>query len=468
MYGFEINRSLALSNAKQLENQLREAILSGKLAAGTRLMPTRSLAKDLGIARNTVIQVYEQLTAEGYLESLEGSGTYTANIGQLPKPHNRSFITDTIHRKQDDINNKVNDIISFNAGNPDVSVFPRIQWAKMMKEACLDEENNSFTYLDYAGHQKLRRAISSYVYRLKGIVCDEEQIIIIPGASGGMDLLAKAFDRKYNRIAIEDPCIDFVKNIFLSTGYEIMPVTVDSHGMEVDSLREIGKADLIYVVPSHQYPIGGVLPAARRVSLLQYACDQGAYIIEDDYDSEFRYKGEVLQALRNLDPERVIYLGSFSKIFSPALRLGYMILPEQLCEAVIRQMELSNCYVNPTLQLAMAEFINQKLLDRHIYKMKKLYESKRIYLIECLKNYFGERISISGEYAGMHLLATFDRELGENDILAMQNNGVDIDLVEDYAILKGKHRNQLVLGYGELSLTQIEEGVRRLKASLQL
>lgn len=466
MYGFEIDRDMALSNAKQLENQLRDAILNGKLAAGTRLLPTRGMAKDLGIARNTVIQVYEQLTAEGYLESKEGSGTYVANIGKLPQSAGRSYEAETVRVKQQNPDSGEEDLISFNAGNPDVSAFPRIQWAKMLKEACLDEDDSLFACLDYAGHPELRRAISSYVYRMKGILCEEEQIIIIPGASGGMDILAKALKRKYNRIAIEDPCIDFVKCIFASVGYEIKPVAVDAHGMDISSLRQLDRMDLIYVVPSHQYPIGGVLPAARRISLLQYASEQQAYVIEDDYDSEFRYKGETLQALRNLDPERVIYLGSFSKIFSPILRLGYMILPKHLCNTVIRQMELSNLYVNPTIQLAMAEFINRKLLDKHIYKMKKLYEGKRIHLMECLRSTFGEHIKISGEYAGMHLLATFDREFGYKDIIAMFRNGVDIDLVEDYAVIKGGHRNQLVLGYGELSLARIEEGVHRLKAAI--
>jgi GntR family transcriptional regulator/MocR family aminotransferase len=301
---------------------------------------------------------------------------------------------------------------------------------------------------------------------VKGIVCDYEQIIIIPGTSGGMDILAKTLERRSNRIAVEDPCIDFVKNIFSKAGYDICPVGVDSQGMDINELKKTGSVDLIYVVPSHQYPIGGVLPASGRIALLNYANEQSAYVIEDDYDSEFRYKGESLQALRNLCPDSVIYLGSFSKIFSPSLRLGYMILPKHLCGQVMKQMELSNTWVNTTEQLALAEFINQMLLDKHIYKMKKLYEKKRLHLMKCLTDAFGKGVKVTGEYAGLHLLASFDRELTENDLQRMKENGIEIDFVEDSALIKGKHRNQLVLGYGELSPDRIEEGIRRLKTSL--
>lgn len=467
MYGFKINRDLPVSNAKQLENQLRDAILSGKLAAGTRILPTRSLAADLGIARNTVIQVYEQLIAEGYLESKEGSGTYVAEVGRLPeypRPINRikpvNIKTKTVAMT------KSKDVISFNAGNPDINTFPRIQWAKLLKETCLDADSKALTYAGISGHPKLRQAISTYVYRMKGIECDPDQIVITSGASGGMDILAKTLSGHCKKAAIEDPCMDFVKNVFEKLSYEIYPVPVDGQGMDINELRKLDGIDVLYVVPSHQYPIGGVLPAARRVALLSYAGEQNSYIIEDDYDSEYRYKGEVLQALRYLDPERVIYLGSFSKIFTPVLRMGYMILPKHLLEPVWKQIELSNQWVNTLEQLAMAEFINQKLMDKHIYKMRKLYENKRIHVMRCLKEAFGDHIKISGEYAGLHLLISFDRDLSEEDLAKLAIHKVDVDFVEDYSLVKGKHLNQLVMGYGELTKEQIEDGIIRLKAAL--
>jgi GntR family transcriptional regulator/MocR family aminotransferase len=458
MFGFKIDRESDLSTAKQLENQIRKAILNGALEAGDRLPPTRTLAKDMLIARNTVIQAYDQLLAEGYLEAREGSGTYVANIGKLPKPKGMTYVSRMDTPKKD--------VISFDAGNPDVHSFPRTGWAKILKETCLVADEAAFTYRYFSGHPRLKKAISDYVYRLKGIRCEESQIVIVSGAAGGMEILAKLFKGSRKRIAVEDPCIHFVKKIFADHRYEICPVDVDGQGMDINSLNKLMGIDLVYVVPSHQFPIGGVLPVPRRIALLQYASKQNAYVIEDDYDSEFRYKGEALQAMRNLDQERVIYLGSFSKIFAPSLRLGYMILPTHLIEQVTDQLQESNLWVNTIEQLALAEFMDEHLMDKHIYKMRKLYENKRKYLIGCLTASFGKRISISGEYAGLHLLVSFDRELTERDLTRIEDIGVEADYVEEYTLVKGQHKNRFVLGYGALSLAQIEEGVTRLQKAL--
>lgn len=460
MFGFEIDHASGLSNVKQLENQIREAILSEKLQAGERLPPTRTLAKDMQIARNTVIQAYEQLLAEGYLEAREGSGTYVANIGKLPKPKWMTYVP------RIDMSKK-KDVIAFDAGNPDVHSFPGAVWAKMLREACLDADEAAFCYSYFSGHPRLKKAISDYVYRMKGIRCEDNQIIVVSGAAGGMEILAKLFCGSRKRIVVEDPCIHFVKKIFADHRYELCPVKVDGQGMDINSLCRLSGIDLIYVVPSHQYPIGGVFPVSRRIALLQYASNQNAYVIEDDYDSEFRYKGEVLQAMRNLDQERVIYMGSFSKIFAPSLRLGYMILPVHLVEQVTCQLQESNLWVNTIDQLAMSRFMEEYQMDKHIYKMRKLYENKRRHLMRTLTEAFQEHISISGEYAGLHLLVSFGRELSERDVKAMEDNGVEADYVEEYALVKGQHKNRIVLGYGALSMAQIEDGVERLKKALK-
>ncbi|QHQ63373.1 aminotransferase class I/II-fold pyridoxal phosphate-dependent enzyme [Anaerocolumna sedimenticola] len=455
-YGFEIDRTLPLSIARQLENQIRDAILCKKLPSGTKMPPTRRLAEELGVARNTIIQVYEQLVAEGYLNSTLGSGTYVSVIGILPDSSRKN------KDRQIKNHNLQKGIISFNAGNPDSNAFPKSQWAKILKNNCLDADQYTLGYGSYAGNIKLQKAICSYVYRVKGIQCDFDQIIIVPGASGGMEVLAPVLLSRDNRIIMEDPCINFVRNTFEKFGYVICPVDVDQQGMEVNQLKSIPEAGLIYVVPSHQFPLGGVLPAARRVELIHYAREHNAYIIEDDYDSEFRYQGEVIQPLRNLQPDRVIYLGSFSKIFTPSLRMGYLIVPDEIRDQVVKQMETANIWVNSLEQMAMAEFIDSMSLDRHIYKMKKLYEGKRKHMIVCLMKAFGDHIKISGENAGLHLLISFDRNLSEMDFERLSQAKVDVDFVEDYSYRKGKHKHQLVLGYGELSISQIEEGITRL------
>lgn len=458
MYGLSIDREHSLSHTKQLEKQFRDAIWQGDLCAGERMPPTRMLAKELGIARNTVVHVYEQLIAEGYLETREGAGTFVAHIGTLRRLSKSKKIAnpEAVIKKA-----VVKNMISFNAGNPDKDNFPKLRWAKLLKEVC-QNENWMIPPDDCSGREELKKSIQSYVYRMKGIHCEEEQIIIVPGTAGGIDILVKAMECRYHKIAVEDPCISFVKSIFESHGYEIIPVEVDSQGIKTQTLRKEEGIDFIYTVPSHQFPIGGVLPASRRNELLQYADKYGAYIIEDDYDSEFRYRGDAIQALWNLDPESVIYMGSFSKIFHPSLRMGYMILPKHICVRVTEQMELSNIWVDTIKQLAMAEFMNSKELDRHIYKMKKLYKNKRQYLIDCMQDMFGDHIQVTGEDAGMHLLVNFNRELNTEDFHEMERAGVEADWAEDYAVIKGKNRNRLVLGYGELNFRQIEEGVKRL------
>lgn len=456
MYGFHIEKGQSSSYSKQLQNQIRDAIITGRLVAGDRLPPTRKLALELEIARNSVIEAYEQLIAEGYLESSTGSGTFISDIGNTSATH---YNTSTYTDFQEDIQE---DVISFNAGSPDESSFPKNLWAKVIKKAVI-EDSSSYSY---AGTELLRKEICSYVYRSKGIVCDYKQIVIVNGASGGLDIIAKAFLNQGNHIAIEDPCIDFVNELFKNHNYQIHPVPVDSQGIITEKLYELDKVNLIYTVPSHQFPIGGVLPAKRRLLLLSYAVEKNAYVIEDDYDSEFRYKGEALQALRNLNPERVIYVGSFSKIFSPDIRLGYLILPFQLCPLITEQMKRSNLWTNTAIQLAMAELLSQKYMDRHTYRMKKIYEEKRLYLMKKLYEEFGDRISISGEYAGLHFLVSFDKNIENEELQRIKSLGVEVDYVEDYALIKEKHKNMLVLGYGNLSFSQMDVGVFLLRQAI--
>ncbi len=456
MYGFHIEKDQTVSNAKQLQIQIREAIITGKLVAGEQLPPTRKLSLGLNIARNSVIEAYEQLIAEGYLESRTGSGTYIADIG------NTSSIYYHTSTYADLRENKQTDVISFNAGSPDELSFPRNLWGKVIKNAIIDDSS----FFSFTGSTLLQKEICSYVFRTKGVVCDYRQIVIVNGASGGLDIIAKAFVDHGNHIAMEDPCIHFAHEIFAKHKYTIHPVPVDNQGMITDKLNELENVDLIYTVPSHQFPIGGVMPAKRRLSLLSYALKKNAYLIEDDYDSEFRYSGDALQALHNLNPDRVIYVGSFSKIFSPYLRLGYLILPFQLCSMITDQIERSNQWVNTATQLAMAELLSKKYIDRHTYRMKKIYEEKRIYLMNKFYEVFANRISISGEYAGLHFLVSFDKNIGNEDLQRMTSLGVEADFVEDYALIKKNHENMLVIGYGNLSFSQMDIGVYRLKQAL--
>jgi len=220
-------------------------------------------------------------------------------------------------------------------------------------------------------------------------------------------------------------------------------------------------------VPSHQFPLGGILPIQRRLALLEYARRKGALIIEDDYDSEFRYRGEPIQSLRHLAPDLVIYLGTFSKVFAPGLRLAFLIVPDHLRARLCRLKEDLNLHTPFIEQMALARFLEDRSFDRHIFKMKRVYRRKRLRLIEALDREFGDRVRIAGEDAGLHLLLSFPgHRFRRTDFPRLAERGVKVDWVEDYARRKGRHRHQLVLGYGGLELDQIEAGVRRLRAAI--
>jgi GntR family transcriptional regulator/MocR family aminotransferase len=461
IYGLNLDRKSPVSLTAQLINELRNKILSSQLAAGERLCATRELAMELGLARNTVITAYEQLISEGYLESRTGSGTYVANLKKVHISKSSSQMPSTINiYKTDELDSNS---IQFDPGSPDNSAFPNILWGKSLKEACLMTPQICFGYSNPEGEIILKKALCEYLQRSKGIVCHPEQIIIVPGSSGGISLLSKLFYSESASVIIEDPSITFVRNIFSSSGYLVQPIPVDKQGMQTELLWNKTKPKLIYAVPSHQFPTGAVLPVARKLELIEYALETDSYIIEDDYDSEFKYSGVTIQSLYNLNSERTIYLGTFSKIFSPAIRLGYLILPSHLYRKAVDLMDELIIRADTLSQLAMAYFMNNRLLDRHIYKMKRLYAGKRKLLIQCLNEVFKDQVIITGENAGLHLMAEFNHKFTDQDFIKLSEQGVIAECAEDYAIMKGFYQNKLILGYGNLTHEQIKEGVKKLQ-----
>jgi GntR family transcriptional regulator / MocR family aminotransferase len=464
MFGLNVDRKSGVSMTCQLIAQMREAILYGRIEANSKMPPTRNLASELGVSRNTIIQVYEQLIAEGYLNGVIGSGTYAADLGEHLKVKKRpvNIVPENTRNEQ---NGKA---IAFYAGNPDVSAFPRTMWAKALKEACLYADKEAFGYGEPKGNIELRKALAGYLYRAKGIYCGSERVFIVPGTSAALEMVSALLYTEECAAAVEDPCLKFVRRAISKNGFNMIPVESDSQGMRTELLPEGSNIKLIYTAPSHQYPLGGVLSIARRLDLLDYARDYGAYIIEDDYDSEFRYIGEPIQPLWSLSDERVIYLGSFSNVFSPSLRMAYLILPQSLTERMEAALSKINIWVGTIEQIALANLIESKQFDRHVYRMKRLYDRKRKLLIRCLKEAFGTEIRISGELAGFYIMITPERDITDEDKKSMIKNGVEADYAEDYAVIKGRHKNGIVLGYGNLSEAEIEEGVKRLKNALKM
>jgi GntR family transcriptional regulator/MocR family aminotransferase len=460
MFGLRLDRTSALSLPQQLTRDIRDRVLAGRLACREELPASRHLARELGVSRNVVVQAFEQLVAEGYLASRVGSGTFVAELA-LPRPAPRPAPTPDQPAAP-----AARALISFNPGLPDLARFPRRRWAKTLRDVCLEARAGAFGYGPVEGERALREALVSYLWRSKGIECRPEQLVIVAGAAQGAALLAQLW-RGAGRVVVEDPGYDHVRRIFERSGVALAPVPADREGLRVEALPASGDCAGIYVVPSHQFPLGGVLPIQRRLRLLDYARRKGALIVEDDYDSDFRYRGEPIQSLRHLAPEQVVYLGTVSKTFSPGLRLGFLIVPDHLRRRLCRLKEELNLRTPPLEQLALARFLADRSLDRHVFKMKRVYQAKRRCLIEALRRSFGDSVRVAGEDAGLHLLAEFlDRRFRKADFARLTEHGVQADWVEDYACLKGHHRHRLVLGYGALAPHEIESGVRRLKQAL--
>ena len=463
MYGIKIIRNHELSLTRQICDQLRKSIETGNLKCGERLPSTRQMARELNVSRNVVLEVYEQLTAEGYLESRVGSGTYVA--GNINRKINNPPNAAGYEKREDITDNKQMgaDLIYFASGIPDLKLFPGKIWSKYIKEAFLEEDQSLYSYGNISGDIRLRRVLTDYLFRLKGIQCTLEQILIVSGSSEGFILMAKVLSDTYNSVFVEEPTVNFIKNIFLDQGYTIKPVNVDDDGINTKELEKEEERNLAIITPSHQFPTGSILTIQKRQRLIEFAERTDSFLVEDDYDSEFRLKGIPIPPLQVLNPSRVIYVGTFSKNCYPGLRLGFLVVPVQLLNKFMEVKRKLNMYTPMTKQRAMAGFIAGGHMERHIYTMKKIYKKRRELLHSLLVERFKNNIRIKGDETGMHLQVEFTNPgLSNLDWDEAKKYGVEVDSFAEFCLNKGTNRNKIVLGYGNLSDNEIQEGVNRL------
>jgi GntR family transcriptional regulator/MocR family aminotransferase len=313
---------------------------------------------------------------------------------------------------------------------------------------------------------ELRREIANYLYKTRGIQCDPDQLFITSGATQALSLTARLLYSPECFAAVEDPLNDGMRQIFTYAGYNLFPVPVDGFGISVDQLPE-ERPVFLYTTPSHQFPLGGLLPIKRRIALIEYARTMNCYIIEDDYDSEFRYSGQPVSSLLELAPDRVIYIGSFSKILAPALRLGFVILPRELVKPYRSLKRVSDVHTSLWEQLALTRLIETGGLERHIAGLRKLYSQRRNSMINALEEHFPGEVQILGDATGLHLIAEFaEHRFTEALLERIKTFGVKVYSVERHAIQKGDHLHQLILGYSHLEEDRIQEGIRRLSKAL--
>lgn len=459
----EIDKSSEVSCIQQLYVKIREKILLGELKEGEKLPSSRVLAETLNVSRTIILEAYDQLIAEGYLTSKQGAGTFV-EAGILL--HNFSLINDI--PSSESIQAKEDAYIDFRSGMPALNMFPRKKWVQVTKEVYENLDESLLGYGLPEGSEVLRDTLSKYLYKTRGIHCHANQIVITSGATQAFTILAKLLLSAGDEVMIEDPVTKEIAEIFAERKATLIPIPVDEFGMKTEQLRMYTQPKCIFVTPSHQFPLGGTLPIQRRIQLIQFAIDMNCFIVEDDYDSEFRYVGPPISSIQGLLPDKVIYIGTFSKILSPSFRIGYLILPNSLVEKA-RMAKRYADYHSPTVdQIILAHFIQAGYLEKHITKMRKLYKSKRAAFINCLQSEFGECVNITGHSTGLHLIVQFENIVFSKEKLQqIKKQGVKVYAVENHTLVKGHHKDKLILGYGHLTVNEMEEGVKRLKKAIQ-
>jgi GntR family transcriptional regulator/MocR family aminotransferase len=463
MLYIELERETRLPLSRQIFRSIRDSAVRGTLPAGTRLPSTRALAADLQVARNVVIASYEQLIAEGYAFTKNGSGTYISDgvVLSCPAPSSSASVNEPSKAAS-----RV--LVSFRTGIPDLTQIPVRKWGRIYHSASLNITPQQMDYQEPQGCEALRTVLADYLNRTRGTDIRAENLLLTNGAAQSFHLLCPLVTQGEYAL-VEDPVSRGLLHTLTSGGAAVRGIPVDTCGM-VTSALPTQPPKLIFTTPSHQFPTGAILPASRRNELLRYARRSGAYIIEDDYDSEFRFDASPVESMQRMAPDRVVYVGSLSKTFMPALRVGYMALPDGLLQKMREEKYVSDIHSPMLEQLALTEFIESGAFAQHIQRMKKLYRRKRNHLIDCLRAVFGQNVTLSGANAGLHFVASFpgirfDAELLERIRLA----GVEITPVAAHLLepsANSSYADALIFGYGNTPIDDMERGVQLLSSVL--
>jgi GntR family transcriptional regulator / MocR family aminotransferase len=499
---------------RQLLRLLQQAILTSQLPPGTKLPSSRTLASDLGIARNTVLHVYDQLTAEGYVLSTTGSGTYVADTrpdcravnarkaagaghpvvdaarsadfaeSEVPPAHTDAArrAADVAHpslpaaaRETRELSARGGRLIreagvspkqwgAFMPGVPDVSEFPARTWSRLQAKLWKQAHPELLTYASGGGYRPLRRALSDYLRVARSVNCTPDQIIITTGIHQSIDLAVRLLTDVGDRAWVEEPCYWGVRSVLQSSGLTLAPVPVDDEGLNPRESDLRAPPKLALVTPSHQYPLGMVMSLARRRTLLEYAKQHGVWIIEDDYDSEFRYGSRPLASLQGLDDAgRVIYVGSLGKMLFPGLRIGYMIAPDDLVDTF--RTGVAELYREGQLmqQAVLTEFIMDGYLTSHVRRMRTLYGERRQMLIDAITARFGDSLPVMGEEAGLHFVLGLPRHANDRAVAAAAHDaGVIVRPLAAYYSGEAAAQRGLLLGYACVPNEKIGPAFARL------
>src|SRR4051812_13140015 len=428
---------------------MRDAIRAGRLPRGTSLPPTRTLADELGVSRGVVVEAYQQLIAEGYLTSRAGGYTRVAIASELPagSPSSPPAAAATI---------------DFCPCRADGSQFPRVAWLRSLRRVLTDVSDEEFGYVSGRGAPALHLALATYLNRVRGTSARPDQIVICNGYAQGIGLLISTLALSgAKRLALEDPSADDdALPLARAAGLEVVGVPVDEDGVSIDALARTD-ADAVVLTPSHQWPTGAVLSAERRAAVLRWARERRALVIEDDYDAEYRYDRAPIGAMQGLAPDLVAYAGTASKTLAPGLRLGWLVVPARLVDAIANAKKLADRGSPVFDQLAFADFVERGEFDRHLRRMRPLYRRRRDALLAALRTHTPE-LEPAGIAAGLHLVAYLPDDVDEEAVVeAAARRGVAVYGLAPYRIRRDG-RPGLIFGYATLDERTIAEGIELL------
>jgi GntR family transcriptional regulator/MocR family aminotransferase len=459
--------------SRQVYLWIRHAIVERALRPGESLPSTRELAEENSISRTVVVQAYEQLIAEGFIQGRRGSGTYVSEhlhpkaspaprrAARVQLSHFGTAATAVSRRGILPIREPHAVRYDFAYGRGSLDEFPLAVWRRILLRRIRSAPQRSFDYGAAAGNPALREAITGHLRRSRAIHCDVSQVIILNGSQQALDLTIRLLLNPGDPIAVEDPQYHGMREVLLAARLRVRPVPVDHDGIDLSQMPRHAK--LALVTPSHQFPTGAVLPLQRRLALLAWARRANAVIVEDDYDGEFRYEGEPLEPLQSLDRDgRVLYVGTFSRTMFPALRIGYVVAPRPLVSAFTAAKWLTDRHTAVLEQETLAEFIASGAYERHLRCTRRANTTRRDALLSAIEQYLGDRVTVSGNRSGTHIVLWPRTKVSEGDTIACAAAvGVGIYGIAGY-YLQQSTRPGFLLGYANLTVAQIREGIRRL------
>ena len=455
---------------QQLYDQIKESILSGAMAEGSKLPSIRALAEEIRTGRNTVESAYAQLALEGYIASLP-KARFIVNPVQHPMHHGEAALVPKRETPPDRQNQaRERFAYDFHYGNLDAATFPYDTWRKLMSEVMREASGGTLysegmhTYSGANGNLALRRELANYLYRSRGVKCEPDQVVICSGLQPSIIAILRLLKDEFEVVALEDPAYTGTKAVYDCFGCPSVAIPVNQDGIDLKALAA-SPARLVQIAPSHQFPTGAVMPIGRRMEILAWAESVGGWIIEDDYDSELRYNGRPIPSLQSIDSQgRVIYLGTFSKALSPGMRMSYMVLPARLAAAFRTVFAGFQCTVPWLEQAVLTRFMAGGYWDKHLRKICLIKKKKHDVFVSTATRLFGDRIRIHGHNAGLHLLLELPGGPGEDELAAMAaGHGVKVYPASPFWTDRTRCRqNCLFMGYGMLSERDITAALERL------